>query len=263
MSRYRKISVKMWGDNRFVSLSKPQPCGQWLWVYLLSGPHTTAFPGAFVAGEAALSESLGWSLMAFRKVFVEVLGKGLIKADPKTRIIFIPKAINHNPPESPNVVKAWRSAFDELPDCPLKEEIFRSTLASLIALGFSEAYQKAFGEAFTLDLPESDSDTEQIQRGSAAEPLPSLYLTFGEFQRVRLLPGEHEKLLAHLNGNLDSYVQRFDRWVHESPEAKQGGVKRKDRNPYLSILNWFDRDSKEGKVKPEPGKQPDKPRPVY
>lgn len=75
-------------------------------------------------------------------------------------------------------------------------------------------------------------------------------LRLGEFQRCVVTPDQYEKLKAKLNSHLDGYIRRFDNWVNEAPNAKQHGVKRKDRHAYESILNWFDRDVTEGKIKP-------------
>src|SRR4051812_43704971 len=41
----------------YMSLSKPQPNGQTLWVYLLTGAHPTAVPGLSTVGAAALAEA--------------------------------------------------------------------------------------------------------------------------------------------------------------------------------------------------------------
>lgn len=89
--------------------------------------------------------------------------------------------------------------------------------------------------------PSSSSST------SDKPPIPPL-LEFGEFGWCRLTPEQHKKLTQRLNGNFASYANRFDRWVNEFPDAKANGVKRRDRHAYESILNWFDRDVKEGKV---------------
>src|SRR4051812_18923898 len=98
MARYRKIDTCMWGDSKFRDLSAPQPNGQSLWIYLLTGPHTTNIPGLSCAGEAHLAEALGWSVEAFREAFLEVSSKGLAKADWKARVVWIPNAMKFNPP---------------------------------------------------------------------------------------------------------------------------------------------------------------------
>jgi hypothetical protein len=146
-ARYGKISTRMWGDEWFRSLSAPQPNGQTLWVHLLTGPHTLhAIPGLFMIGEAAMAEALGWPLEGFREAFREVSAKGKAKADWKARVIWVPKALVYNAPESPNVVKSWSKFFIELPECGLKDEAFHSLAVFVEGLG--EGFREAFREAF-------------------------------------------------------------------------------------------------------------------
>lgn len=73
-------------------------------------------------------------------------------------------------------------------------------------------------------------------------------LPFGEFGMARMTKAEHGRLITRLNGLSERYIERFDRWVKEAPDAKHAGVKRKDRNAYASILAWYDRDLKEGRI---------------
>ena len=94
------------GTKHSVPYPPPAPCGQSLFVYLLTGPHTTNIPGLFSAGEAGLAEALGWPLKGFREAFGEACRKPLVKADWKARLCWIPNAIKFNKPESPNVVRS-------------------------------------------------------------------------------------------------------------------------------------------------------------
>jgi hypothetical protein len=91
-------------------------------MFLLTGPQTSNIPGLFRAGEMALAEELGWSVEAFREAFGEVFRKGLAEADWKARVVWVPNAVKYNRPESPNVVKSWRYAWDEIPECSLKAQ---------------------------------------------------------------------------------------------------------------------------------------------
>jgi hypothetical protein len=59
---------------------------------------------------------------AFREAFGEVFRKGLAEADWKARVVWVPNAVKYNRPESPNVVKSWRYAWDEIPECSLKAQ---------------------------------------------------------------------------------------------------------------------------------------------
>jgi len=146
MGRYRKVEVKTWGDASFKNLTPIPPCGQGLWFYLMTGPRTTAIPGLFAAGPATMAEDLDWEPEAFREAFREALSEGMVKADFKAKLVFLPKAIEYNKPESPNVVKSWANEFEILPECELKIEAYE-TLEAFIC-GLSEAFAKAFSESF-------------------------------------------------------------------------------------------------------------------
>lgn len=232
----------MWGDDKFCSLSKPKPNGQSLWIYLITGPHTTALPCAFSAGEASLAEALDWPLSGFRKAFGEVSAKGMAHADWKRRIVFVPQALKHNSPESPNVVIGWRSAFNELPDCPLKTIAFQCVKAFLDVWAadkdHGDKFVKAFGEDFHEGFGESDTeqnryraDSEQIQK----EASPVLQL--GEYKHVRLTPDDLADLRTRLNGSLDSYIARLDLYGESTPSKFA-----KYRNHKAVILTWYGRD---------------------
>jgi hypothetical protein len=173
MARHRKISVRMYGDEKFLRLSPPPPCGQFLWIYLLTGPHTTIIPGVFAAGELALAEALRWPPEGFRKAFREVEKEGMAKADWAVRFVWIPRAVEHNKPESPNVVKGWASTWDELPECPLKLEAYNGLKAFLeeASPSLAEAF-KACRKPFGKPLPNQEQEQEQEQEEEESpEPL--------------------------------------------------------------------------------------------
>ena len=123
MSRYRKISVGMYADAGYRSLSKPQPNGQSLWVWLITGPMTTQIPGVVISGPRAMSERIGWDEQGFLKAFQEVIDEGMAEADFEAHLVWLPKAIFHNQPQSPNVVKSWGKVWSEIPECGLKTKL--------------------------------------------------------------------------------------------------------------------------------------------
>ena len=150
MGRYRKIDPRMWGDQKFRELSKPQPNAQSLWQYLLTGPHTNSCPGLYEVGELELAEKLGWPLKGFREVFQELLQKGMVKADFSAHVIYIPKVKEYDRPQSVNVVKKWAKDYDEVPECDLKTEYYYDIRAFIEGFGegFKEAFVKAFRKPF-------------------------------------------------------------------------------------------------------------------
>jgi hypothetical protein len=145
MSRYRKIEVRTWSDDNFRSLSALQPCGQGLWFYLLTGPQTGPIPGLYRAGRAQMAEELDWSLDAFYAAFAELEERGMARADWKARLVWLPNALKHNKPESPNVVRSWRVELDLLPECELKHEAIASMREAVTAMG--QPFLNAFNEA--------------------------------------------------------------------------------------------------------------------
>ncbi len=76
----------------------------------------------------------------------------------------------------------------------------------------------------------------------------SIYIGFGEFKYAKLTAEQYAKLQLRLNGRLNHYIESFDHWVNEAPNAKHKGVRRKDRHAYESIISWSERDLKEGKL---------------
>lgn len=171
--RYRKVEVRTWGDEKFRALSAIPPCGQGLWLFLITGPHTGPIPGLFRAGRAAMAEELDWDIEAFDKAFQEAFQQGMVKADFKARVVWLPSAIKHNKPESPNVVRSWATEFDLIPECDLKREAFESLKASIHALGeayakaFNETFGKAYAKALPKTMPNQEQEQEQEQKSSS------------------------------------------------------------------------------------------------
>lgn len=166
MSRYRKIEVRTWSDEKFRELSPIPPSGQGLWFFLLTGPHTTAIPGLFRAGRAAMAEELNWDQKDFDKAFQEVSWQGMAKADFKAKLVWLPKAIQHNKPESPNVVRGWRVELDLLPECDLKREAIAGIREALEGAGPS--YVEAFDEVLTGKQKEPSKPSPKPSRKTMA-----------------------------------------------------------------------------------------------
>lgn len=158
--RYRNVSVAMWDSPDYLALSAPQPNGRTCWEHLMTARHTTSIPGLFSAGKAQLAEHLGWELQDYEDCFSEIESKGMAVADWKARVVWLPNAIRHNPPASPNVITGWRKAWDEIPPCELRNRALRGIWAFLEswdvpkASVFREAFAKAFAKAIREAFPE-------------------------------------------------------------------------------------------------------------
>jgi len=162
MSRYRKVDTRLWVDAKFRGLSEQAKI---LWLYFLTGPDTTILPGVLIGGPAHFSEVLGWPSELFAKRFKELFIRGMAKDCFESRLVWLPNAIKYNAPPNPNVVVAWAKAWDEVPECDLKHEIFCEYKPFVEGLG--EGFAKRFGEWFAEPsrnrMPIQDQDQDQDQ----------------------------------------------------------------------------------------------------
>jgi hypothetical protein len=168
--RYSKVSRRLWGDATFRALSAAEPNGQTLWLYLMTCPERTAIPGLFRAFEGGIANALGWSVEGFRKAWGEVSGEGLARADWRAGLVWIPKAIKHEPPESPNHVAGWRTAWDEMPECALLDEALEVLFAAVSSMG--EPYVKALGKGLPKPYPKPSRTQEQEQEQEQEQDPP-------------------------------------------------------------------------------------------
>uniref|UniRef100_A0A6H1ZY38 Uncharacterized protein n=1 Tax=viral metagenome TaxID=1070528 RepID=A0A6H1ZY38_9ZZZZ len=162
MVRYSKVSRRVWGDDKFLSLSGAKPNAQTLWLRLLTAPEQTSIPGVIVARLGGLADSLGWSTDDLRKVFGEIIGKGMARVDERAGLIWLPNATKHNRPESHNVIKAWASMWQEIPDSALKASIY----AALVDL--TEDLPKTFREVFLMVMPKDPQILPDAGTGTGA-----------------------------------------------------------------------------------------------
>jgi hypothetical protein len=169
-SPYRKVSISTWADRKVRNLSRLQASGQAMFVMLLIGPQTTNIPGVQPVGRMAFAEMLEWEMEAFDQAFGEAFAQGLVKADWKARLVFVPKAIQHNLPQSPNVVKSWASTWARVPDCELKREAWATLYEALSALG--ESFANAFKAACPLDLEPSSLPSSVPSEKASGKPSP-------------------------------------------------------------------------------------------
>lgn len=166
---YRKVKITMWDDPKFRALSPLPPSGQSLFIYLLTSPFTGIIPGLFKAGRAALAEELGWEVEDFDLALGEAMALGMVKADMKARVFWLPNAAKHNPPASVNVVKSWVRAFELLPECPLKWEALLSLKAA--CYGVSLAIGKAFDMAMPLPKDKPKPLASGIQKAVSSKQI--------------------------------------------------------------------------------------------
>ena len=145
MGQYRKVDVRIWNDAKFRGLSDK---AKLVFFLLMTHPNMTML-GAMRHSAIGLAVELGWSPEAFGEAFREALREGMVEYDEKASCIVLPNFLKYNRPESPNVVKSWPVAFDFIPECELKNQLFQRLKA--FVEGLTEAFPKAFREAFPKD----------------------------------------------------------------------------------------------------------------
>ncbi len=140
MGKYRKIDPVIWNDEKFMRLSAH---GKLACFFMLTHPHMTSI--GCIRGTV---EGLSYELkdVAYED-FKEAFAEGIALESSEAPIIWFPNFIKYNKPESPNVVKAWRSSLDLLPSCNLKKHVI------ITAYEFLKDFKEVFAEAFAIALP--------------------------------------------------------------------------------------------------------------
>jgi hypothetical protein len=166
---------------------------------------------------------------AFEKAFREVIGQGMAKADWEAGLVWIPKAIEHNRPASPNVVTSWANTWDLIPECGLKLEAYQGLKAFLEGMhkGFAKAFTEACRMPSAKPCPnqEQDQDQEQEQkkRREAPNPPPPLF-ALGEPSVPRDRDDVHRKIF---DAWISARGKRYPSVRHHEPkldEERRGAI---------------------------------------
>ena len=207
MARYRKIDTRIWNDAKFREMTER---GQLAFLFALTHPNMTML-GAMRSTIPGLAAEYGHNATekAFREAFQEGLSKGMAKHDEKASFFWFPNFLKYNKPESPNVVRTWTEAFDMLPECAMKAELFQHLKA--FVEGLSEAFREAFAEAFAKAMPNQEQEQEpeqeqekalysQLEKSEVQNPRPDIFVTVwnenrGNLPKVLELSSDRRKKL--------------------------------------------------------------------
>jgi hypothetical protein len=139
--RYAKVDLRLWHDQRFRDFGPPPPSAQFLFLYLLTCPERTLIPGVIRARFSTVFAQFGWSERAGDCQVATLVEAGMVNAEDD--LIWLPKALSHNRPANPNVVRAWRKCYDsDLPECELREHLGVGIVAFLRE--FPASFRQAF-----------------------------------------------------------------------------------------------------------------------
>jgi len=178
MARYAKVDRRIWFDARFRSLTER---GKLVFLFALTHPSMTML-GAMRATIPGLAAELEIPMEAFQEAFGEALAKGIVRYDLGASLLWFPNFLKYNRPESPNVVRSWPDAFELIPECGLKCELFEQ-LKGFIK-GLSEGFQEAFREGFPEGYAESVAvtvtgtvikNTSEASLADDPDPVPSVF----------------------------------------------------------------------------------------
>jgi hypothetical protein len=162
MARYRNVQCRIWSDKRFKALSDE---GKLLFLYVLTHPQQTSV-GAFRATAEGLAAELGWKPATVSKRFQEC--SEMVSYDPDGPLVALPNFLDHNKPANGNVVKGWRAAFDDLPECDLRSVVWQAIHWQSLKFdgAFATAFATAFGDLEPPDLNRSEtvSKPSRIQK---------------------------------------------------------------------------------------------------
>lgn len=183
MTRYRRVETGTWNDAKFRELSRPEPNGQTLWMYLLCGQRTTIFPGLVAATLPVMADDLGWPLehapKTIRTAWHEITALEMAEADFSAGVIVLPKALldSHGEPRetarphSPNSFRGWSKAWADVPECGLKDRYLVNLGRFAKALG--KPYVKAYEESFARHLGRvSNASDLQHEPARVPDPVP-------------------------------------------------------------------------------------------
>jgi hypothetical protein len=171
--------------------------------------------GAMRATEAGLAAELEMPAEGFREAFGEALSKALVKHDSRASFLWLPNFLKYNKPESPNVVRSWPNAFDLIPECDFKYQLFEQ-LKDFIE-GLSEAFPKAFDEAFpkgyAKDYGESVAVAVTVTEKTLVESFASDRLS-GSAACMDTSPGINPAHVCKPRGVADAEAKELREQVH-------------------------------------------------
>lgn len=247
MARYRKIDVRIWDDQKFRSLTRMEPSGQALWLYLLTNRYTTSVPGIFAARKAAMADELKWSGERFDESFSELFSQGMANADWDAGVVWLPNAFRYNTPPNPNVVRGWVQCLDEIPECELKTEAVRSLISQVERLGkpYAKPLREWFGKPFRHGSPKQDQDQDQDQESESGEPLPGsppddsllVFACRGESKTWRLTQSHLDSLLADFPGmDVLGEIRKAHAWTEANVSRRKTA-----KGMAAFVANWLAR----------------------
>jgi hypothetical protein len=140
-------------------------------------------PFAFRCGTAALAEEIGRSVSEVEAALAVLEAQGLIKRDPRTKLVGLPRLLHQQSMAPPNPASAHHlgSAMARLPACALRDELdqtFRAHLEQTGKPGLLAHYLTGRGERPALESVPPEPQLElPLPPPAAAPPALQLFTT--------------------------------------------------------------------------------------
>jgi uncharacterized phage protein (TIGR02220 family) len=159
---YRKIETRIWADKRFLGWP---PQTKLVFMYLLTGRHSHLIPGVIVgyreevvAAMMRANISIDGKCDGIDDGIGHAISEGVLMACGRAPIMYLRRALKYNKPTSPNQVKSWAAAYNDLPESPLKTKIYQDIVGILDDM--SDGMRDAFRDG--MPYTEAETETEDI-----------------------------------------------------------------------------------------------------
>lgn len=173
-SRYAQVDRCVWVDVKFLSLSKPAPNAQTLFLWLLTSPESGIVPGLIRIGLAGMAEAIDWSTMDTAAYMDELVAAGMARVDWKARLVWLPKALSRNMPRQAQNMSPWAKAWSEIPECQLKAEAWQGMFDTLATKKdeLAESFAKLCPHPLVSVPTSSASQAREAKGGAKPHPEP-------------------------------------------------------------------------------------------
>ena len=153
MSHYRNIDVKIWNDEKFLSLSEE---AAFVFFHLLSHPEMKPYGAMRGTVEGLSSEFPFFSSERYAKGFKELLDERLIIRSGRGCFLRIKNFLKYNPPPNPNTLKNWLESVYYLPECPERIQLLKDF----------KPFAERFGIPLDIPLQEPYAESRNTDHGT-------------------------------------------------------------------------------------------------
>jgi hypothetical protein len=153
--RYRKISPRLWKDEKFITLSQTEKL---ISLYCITAQSNRI--GLFNFSPAQAAEDLGMDTETFGEGFGKVCERLNWTFDKHYRVLYLPTWWKYNAPENPNVLKSCLSDLHEVPQTPLIAAFFGNM--RYLPQTFHETFRKGLAKPSPNQEQEQEQEQEYI-----------------------------------------------------------------------------------------------------